>query len=192
MVRRDVVLRAPHRLTNNAERGRLMTEHNIAGAAGGIQGGVRCRVCDALKPSSEYYPKQIRMSGDVGECKECTKARVRRRARNNPAVQEYDRKIARRPKKAASIRAISEAWNEKNPEAYRAHYLLTNAVRDGRIEREPCLFCRAEKVHAHHRDYAKPLGVIWLCPKCHHRLHAYFPETEGENKTAPDTSSEDN
>jgi hypothetical protein len=25
--------------------------------------------------------------------------------------------------------------------------------------------------------------VIWLCPKCHHRLHAMFPEIEGANKS---------
>jgi ribosomal protein S27AE len=60
--------------------------------------------------------------------------------------------------------------------------LVGNAVRNGRLTKEPCLFCGEEKVHAHHRDYSKPLDVIWLCPKCHNRLHAAFPETEGERK----------
>lgn len=182
MVRRDVVLRAPHRLTSNAERGRLMTEHNIAGAAGGIQGGVRCRVCDALKPSSEYYPKQIRMAGDVGECKECTKARVRRRARNNPAVQEYDRQRAKLPHRRENAQRVMREWRKASPEGSRAHRALNYSIRAGKIKKEPCLFCGRDDVHAHHRDYAKPLDVIWLCPKCHHRLHAYFPETEGANK----------
>jgi hypothetical protein len=29
----------------------------------------------------------------------------------------------------------------------------------------------------------KPLAVIWLCAKCHHRLHANFPETDGHHSS---------
>jgi len=138
---------------------------------------VQCRVCEDIKPQSEFYDRQVRVGGDVGECKECTKARVRSRARNNPAVQAYDRKRSRLPHRLAHTSQNAQRWNQKNPHAYKAHYLVSNALRDGRLDREPCIFCRAEKVHAHHRDYSKPLDVIWLCPKCHHRLHANFPET---------------
>lgn len=141
------------------------------------QDEVLCRVCGDTKPKSEYYPRQIRKDGSAGECKDCTKRRVCRRARTNPAVQEYDRNRARRPKTADRIKRNAEDWNKKNPDAYKAHYLVGNAVRDHRLFKEPCLFCGGEKVHAHHRDYTKPLEVIWLCPKCHHRLHANFPET---------------
>lgn len=141
-----------------------------------------CRVCGAQKERGEFYPRQLRVCGTVGECKECTKARVSARARTNPAVQEYERKRAKTPKRRAHIAKTVKRWKEKNPAAYRAHYLTTNAVRDGRLRKEPCLFCGADKVHAHHRDYDDPLNVIWLCPKCHHRLHAAFPEVEGKNK----------
>ncbi|QTC89414.1 hypothetical protein IFE19_01385 [Brevundimonas pondensis] len=68
-------------------------------------------------------------------------------------------------------------WREAHPDAYRAHNAVNNAVRDGRLTKEPCLFCGEAKVHGHHQDYSKPLDVIWLCPRCHHRLHANFPET---------------
>jgi len=61
---------------------------------------------------------------------------------------------------------------QENKAAYVARYKLSNAVRDGRVKRLPCEFCGDEKVHAHHDDYSKPLDVIWLCPKCHRRLHA--------------------
>lgn len=147
-----------------------------------IEQQIPCRVCGELKLLPDFYEKQVRRDFSAGECKDCTKERVRRRARSNPAVQEYDRKRARRPKVAKRIRKNAANWNKKNPEAYRAHYLVSNAIRDNRLEKEPCLFCGAKKVHAHHRDYSRPLDVIWLCPKCHHRLHAAFPETEGANK----------
>ncbi|TIX28948.1 MAG: hypothetical protein E5V35_00095 [Mesorhizobium sp.] len=73
-------------------------------------------------------------------------------------------------------------WREENPVAYRAQTAVSNAVRDGRLFKQPCEFCGDDEVHAHHRDYTKPLEVVWLCPKCHHRLHALFPELEGKKK----------
>ncbi|RUU22662.1 hypothetical protein EN883_18610 [Mesorhizobium sp. M7A.F.Ca.AU.002.06.1.1] len=74
------------------------------------------------------------------------------------------------------------AWREENPVAYKAQTAVSNAVRDGRLFKQPCEFCGDDEVHAHHRDYTKPLEVVWLCPKCHHRLHALFPELEGKKK----------
>ena len=74
-------------------------------------------------------------------------------------------------------------WREENPLAYRAQTAVSNAVRDRRLFKEPCALCGDENVHAHHKDYSKPLEVIWLCPKCHHRLHAAFPELEGKRKS---------
>lgn len=35
---------------------------------------------------------------------------------------------------------------------------------------EVCLF-RIIGVHAHHDDYAQPLAVRWLCPRCHVAWH---------------------
>ena len=147
-------------------------------------GTVKCRVCGDEKDRGDFYAAHISETLAHGECKECTKERVRHRARTNPKVQEYDRARAKLPHVRERIAHVATRWNAANPDAYKAHYTLSNAVRDGKIARQPCLFCGEFKVHAHHRDYSKPLDVIWLCPKCHHRLHANFPETEGVNKVA--------
>lgn len=136
----------------------------------------QCKSCERHLPASAYY------ASNPKRCKECVKSRVRENRRNNPAVQAYDRLRSKRPERKAKARKIAKEWREKNPAAYAAQTAVSNAVRDGRLAKEPCLFCGENNVHAHHRDYAKPLDVIWLCPKCHHRLHAAFPETEGENK----------
>lgn len=133
---------------------------------------VTCRVCGLVGEAGDFYPRCLRKCGTVGECKECTKLRVRVRALTNPAVQAYDRERAKRPHVKARIAANAKRWNEKNPEKYKAHYTLTNAVRDGRIERQPCAVCGETYAHAHHEDYSKPLDVLWLCPAHHHRLHA--------------------
>jgi ribosomal protein S27AE len=160
-----------------------MSVHSVAHGAVIPQPIVKCRVCDEDKAPSEFYKMQIRKSRDVGECKECTKARVKVRARTDPKVQAYERFRAKQSHRLEHTRRTSDKWNAKNPLAYKAHYLVSNAVRDGRLKRLPCEFCGETKVHAHHKDYAKPLEVIWLCPKCHHRLHAMFPEIEGANKS---------
>lgn len=160
-----------------------MASEQITLVTAGEQGLVPCRHCETSKLKSEFYDSHIRADGRAGECKECTKARVKHRARSNPAVQEYDRSRAKLPHRRERARAVTKKWRAENPDGYKAHSAVSNAVRDGRLAKEPCVFCRSKEVHAHHKDYSKPLDVVWLCPKCHHRMHHIFPETEGINKS---------
>ena len=50
----------------------------------------------------------------------------------------------------------------------KAHSIVANAVRGGRLLKRPCRDCGSKTVHGHHPDYSRPLYVIWLCP-IHHR-----------------------
>jgi len=62
-------------------------------------------------------------------------------------------------------------WAEKNPEKRRAQWAANNAVRDGKLIRQPCEVCGAtERIQKHHDDYSKPLEVRWLCIKHHAEL----------------------
>jgi hypothetical protein len=74
-------------------------------------------------------------------------------------------------KDRANARALA-AYHAQTPKQ-RAQLLARANVRDalkaGRITREPCLFCDVEKVEAHHHDYSLRLVVTWLCHH-HHRL----------------------
>lgn len=56
-------------------------------------------------------------------------------------------------------------------EQTRAHKVVGNAVKDGRLVKKPCECCGDEKAEAHHDDYSKPLDVRWLCRKCHKKHH---------------------
>jgi hypothetical protein len=51
----------------------------------------------------------------------------------------------------------------------KAHGLVSKAIREGRIKRQPCNVCGAKKAVAHHHDYNKPLEVQWLC-RAHHAV----------------------
>jgi hypothetical protein len=71
----------------------------------------------------------------------------------------------------------AKAQKEQEPEKYRARYTLTNAVREGKIDKPSnCEDCREEfptrRIHGHHSDYSKPLEVEWLCAPCHATRHA--------------------
>ena len=68
------------------------------------------------------------------------------------------------------VLAIKKAWAARNPEKRSAQVAVSNAIRDGRLERQPCEVC-GEKAQAHHDDYSKPLDVRWLCPIHHGALH---------------------
>ena len=50
----------------------------------------------------------------------------------------------------------------------KAHWVLDNGRKSGRIAPEPCAICHKTIVEGHHTDYRKPYQIVWLC-KTHHR-----------------------
>jgi hypothetical protein len=57
-------------------------------------------------------------------------------------------------------------WREQHPDRVHAHRIVFGALRNGTLKRKPCI-CGELKVEAHHKDYSKPLEVMWLCKKHH-------------------------
>jgi ERCC4-type nuclease len=55
----------------------------------------------------------------------------------------------------------------RNPEKKKARSAVSNAFRDGRLERKGCEIC-GTTAQAHHEDYSRALDVRWFCFK-HHR-----------------------
>lgn len=52
---------------------------------------------------------------------------------------------------------------------------VCNAIRAGKITRQPCENCGTTKrIHAHHEDYSKPFEINWLCFDCHMSHHGIF------------------
>lgn len=148
-----------------------------------------CKDCGKEKDNSDFYGKQ-------GECKECTKARVRKyRAENIERVREYDRnrpnaeernelnkfrykENMKNPEYREKDRQRIKTWQEKNHIKRAAHVITGNAIRDGRLIKQPCEVCGEVQVNAHHDDYEKPLQVRWLCKKHHAEHHKTLREIE--------------
>lgn len=59
-----------------------------------------------------------------------------------------------------------------SPERKRASNLVSTALYQGRLTRQPCEACGSRRsIVAHHDDYAMPLAVRWLCRGCHRKHH---------------------
>jgi len=65
---------------------------------------------------------------------------------------------------------INKRYADRNPEKIKSHRIVHQAVRDGLLVKSRCP-CGSINVQGHHEDYSKPLEVVWLCPRCHTRLH---------------------
>ena len=108
--------------------------------------------------------------GHLGKCKACTKRDVK----NNRAVKAdyysgYESARSKTGERKQQMRSAALVMRSRNPEKYKARTELNNAVRDGRIKRQPCSVYGCTRVaQAHHDDHSKPLEVKWLC-FVHHR-----------------------
>lgn len=67
---------------------------------------------------------------------------------------------------------------------------VQNALNRGILKR-PIICSRCKKtsklsIEAHHKDYRKALDVIWLCKKCHFKIHSIYGFQESQKITKND------
>lgn len=128
-----------------------------------------CFKCGISKPFDAFYKHKRMADGYLGKCKICTKMDVRsHRAINLDRIHAYDNQRSKLPHRRAAKTNYVRRLKLRDPIRYKAHYAVSNAIRDGRLTRKPCIVCGDPKSEAHHHDYSKPLDVTWLCFK-HHR-----------------------
>ena len=132
----------------------------------------KCCKCGEIKLLSEFYSAK-RKGGNIwysGRCRPCHLVHCKelRDSENGKAVASAWR-ASERGKEVMRNRAAK--WAAKNKDKYKAGYLLSNAIRDKRLERQPCRLCGNPNGEGHHISYDKPLVVDWLCKSCHMDVH---------------------
>ena len=134
----------------------------------------KCFKCGCIKPRNQFYRHPHMRDGRLNKCKDCAKKEVREHRRISDSVREYDRRrYYDSHERRKQIAETAQAWREKNKAGYRAHILVKNAVRTGKLIRGVCEFCGTDKnIHAHHDNYSEPLNIRWLCVRHHAQLHA--------------------
>jgi len=160
-----------------------------------------CTKCRAEYPATaEFFPPNKRhRDGFTSYCRKCNRAQTRAwTAANFERHKKTSKDWAKKnPEKivAASIRyhiahpevqqqwraahpqcipAAVAKWKARHPEAVKAHDIAKCAVRSGRLMRPTnCEHCGkpSRKLHKHHKDYTRPLDVIFVCPHCHKAIH---------------------
>lgn len=134
----------------------------------------KCKQCGSVKSLDKFYVHLKNRDGHLHQCKECVKARVRARYASpvgRAKVREYEReRNSRQDRKVAKL-IYQKRRRSKGPGKFRANTMVDNAIRDGRLKREPCEKCGIQFVEAHHEDYRQPLKVRWLCFKHHREAH---------------------
>ena len=140
----------------------------------------QCFKCGEVRNLSDFYKHPQMSDGHVNKCKECNKRDVRENRKDKVEYyREYDSRRNMLPQRVEA----KKNWREKNPIKRAAQIMVGNAVRDGRLYKgKSCEGCgqSPKRLHGHHDDYAYPLIVRWLCPKCHFKWH----KEHGEGKNA--------
>lgn len=139
----------------------------------------RCFKCGKRKALSAFYQHSAMGDGLLGKCKECTKADVKANYRSKISqYKDYERARAQLPARRVAILEYQRTRRSKFPDKYKARTAVGNALRDGRLERQPCAKCGSDETQAHHDDYSRPLDVRWLCFTCHRKEHGQYAYEE--------------
>ena len=154
-----------------------------------------CRTCGVEKALMDFYSQT---NGSLQrDCKECWKAYVKanrlarldqyaayeRTRANLPHRVEARKEYAQTESGREAFRRATRKYIERNPVKKAATTAVGNAIRSGRMSRQPCEVC-GNRAHAHHDDYSKPPEVRWLCPAHHSEWHKHnTPKCPPQNET---------
>jgi len=129
-----------------------------------------CSKCGIVKSVGEFYKRSACRGGIESECKLCHKKRGKKHywANRDRRLREIKEYRATHPDIG---RACSGRYKKKHPERTRAHEIIHDKVRRGKLQCGRCDICGQPDAEGHHPDYNKPDKVIWLCKLHHTRLH---------------------
>jgi len=142
-----------------------------------------CFKCGAERPLTEFYKHPEMPDGHLNKCKECARSDARQNYKNNiERYVAYEKERFKDPNRKSKIKQYAKRRPEEKKKATNA---TSNAIRDGKLIKQPCEVCGVDKVEAHHDDYSKPLDVRWLCRKHHLEHHGKKEWTRQTTKSEP-------
>lgn len=131
-----------------------------------------CIQCGELLELDCFYKHPSMADGRLNKCKKCCcKYAANRRVDEPETVRSNDRRRAASSHRKAWVIEFQRIQRQREPEKYAARNAVSNAIRDGKLTRQPCKVCGSLESEAHHEDYSKPLDVVWLCFKHHREIH---------------------
>jgi hypothetical protein len=131
-----------------------------------------CFKCLRVLPLTDFYAHPRMADGRLNKCRECSRLdSMQNRRKHVDYYRDYDRTRGQQPDRIARRREFVRRQKEEEFHKYRARMTAGNALRDGRLRREPCYFCGSTTdIEMHHPDYGQPLRVYWQCRCCHRKV----------------------
>lgn len=125
-----------------------------------------CTICKKIKQFSDFnWDKRFNLP--FSRCKPCYNYKCREYRQSEQGKKNY-RKWVTTNGKVVRQNAMAK-WRSLNSNKRKAHSAVSNALRDGRLLKQPCVKCNNPISEAHHESYEKEkwLSITWLC-KTHH------------------------
>lgn len=149
-----------------------------------------CKKCGIAKELGEFYKQSHRDGQYFSKCRSCVQQdQKEKRKTNYELIRSYEKKSSSRAGVAEAKKEYRKSergkdsrakgvkkWRARNPLKAEAHWKLNEAIRWGRILKQPCIICGSEKSHGHHEDYSLPLDVVWYCHTHHVARHKELRE----------------
>ena len=138
-----------------------------------------CKPCDNLRSRVRYkankvlecekYKKRYKDDIEFSDKKRAV-SKMRRGKYPEKVKKEHDNWVKLNKDK---ISITAKRWRDKNKHKIVTHLAIFKATRsDLVIKPKNCSVCKdATNLHGHHKDYSKPLDVVWVCCKCHANIH---------------------
>ncbi len=123
-----------------------------------------CSRCKLTKPTSDFYKRKDRPGGLGSHCKSCDYNRT-----NTEEMGTWRRNWNKTHRDSLN-KALKE-YLARNPEKKKAWSKWSKALKNGKIVKKPCVVCGSKSAQGHHKDYSKPLEIVWLCRKHHKDIH---------------------
>ncbi|ELY4027185.1 hypothetical protein SMY33_003700 [Cronobacter malonaticus] len=145
-----------------------------------------CSRCHQQKEERDFQIRRASNDGLTAACRSCLSKYDKARAglpHRISARKEYQSSEHGRER----CNAAKKRFIQRNPWKRKAHIIVGNFLRDGKIKRPlQCEQCGSKcKPQAHHCDYSKPTDVMWLCHECHVEWHRnnkpIYPEDNQAN-----------
>lgn len=133
----------------------------------------KCFKCGHRKPRAEFYAHPRMADGLLGKCKTCAREDVRtNRQRRAGQYRRYEARRAQQPERKVFAATSQRLHRSRHPDRAAARRMVGNERRAGRLRPRACEVCGSTfRVEGHHRDYARPLEVAWLCFRHHRQEH---------------------
>lgn len=144
----------------------------------------KCSKCGRILPSDQFNKNKNSKDGLQHRCRQCFSEYNKARYANNPEKFKADVKRYKEENPESCLKTRIKTCM-KNPTHMNASRVVEAALKAGAIKNPGVCFgcgCDASehRIEAHHRDYTKPLEVIWLCTPCHRQMDAQRRIREGK------------